>query len=134
MTHSPLWLSLASIKRVTTARLLLMLCLGLALPFWLATQGHGVLALLLAVVGLWQYPARCRADGDGLCVSWLLLEERVPWRDLEGCELVSAASWRGPAVEIARRAAPKIVLRGRERRLQLLIEGLRRHLKTRTGS
>jgi hypothetical protein len=80
--------------------------------------GHGVLGLALMAVAFWPLPFRCHVEPAGIRVSWLVVQERVPWSDIVGIEHEEdrrrgVVGRRSQVLCIERRDKPRITLRGR---------------------
>lgn len=135
MTHYPLRLSFASLRRISTARALLILCFGLLLPYWCDQLHQGIAGLLFFAIGVWPYAARCQTDADGLHFSWLRVRERVAWEEVLGYELLAHSGvLQRPAVEIALRSGASIVVRGERSRLAVLARDVGAHMDLRAAN
>jgi len=94
----------------------------LAIPLPLLALGlhfrQGVLGLLLMPLGFWPFPFRCRLEADGVCVSWFIVSERLPWEEVMSVELREDRRWgvigrRGSFLSIERKGGSRMILRGK---------------------
>ncbi len=127
------WINPGFSRSFAVKRLFVLAFVALPLMGACIAAGQGLLALVVMAVGLWPFPFRFTLDERGLCVSWFLLREWIPWAEMVHAELGGdARRWivgKGrPVLRIFRRSAAPAVLRGQPVTLERIAADITRRL------
>jgi hypothetical protein len=128
----PVWMEAILLSPLALKRTLYLLSVPLAILGVSMHLGHGVLGLALMVVAAWPFPFRLRTSSEGVHISWLLLKERILWKDIRSVELATdnrklVVGKRKPVLVVERHSARPVTLRASTHVLSQIDREISRH-------